>query len=242
MAWAAGKPAEPYMKVQEMLTDFAQGKPRAALEALSQLVDGYKKQGMLERASRMKGGVPRIEAELGLIDDARKLLSSLPPIEGSTDIPVAWAETGDTARANEIVRRELGAHPDDTLWQNVRGPQILGAIALAEKKPAEAIEALRPGIPYNAEMPAMRGRAYLALREPELAAIEFRKITDHPAVDPLSQNTALAHLGLARAYALQGNTPASVAEYEKFFELWKDADTDLPPLKSARTEYAHLHR
>jgi serine/threonine protein kinase/tetratricopeptide (TPR) repeat protein len=245
ITWAAGKPAEPYMQVQEMLTDFAQGKRRAALEALGQLVDGYKKQGMLERASRMKGGVPRIEAELGLLDDARKLLSSLRSIESSTDIAVAWAETGDAARAKDIARREMGAHPDDTLWQNVRGPQILGAIALAEKKPAEAIEALRPGIPYDAHdagMPAMRGRAYLAAGEPELAAIEFRKITDHPSVDPLSHDTALAHLGLARAYALQGNSSASVTEYGKFFELWKDADADLPPLKNARAEFAQLRR
>lgn len=48
----------------------------------------------------------------------------------------------------------------------------------------------------------------------------------------------LAHLGLARAYALENHKAESRDEYEKFFALWKDADADLPILKQARLEYA----
>jgi hypothetical protein len=39
---------------------------------------------------------------------------------------------------------------------------------------------------------------------------------------------ALAHLGLARAYVLQGDTTKARAAYEDFLALWKDADTDVP--------------
>ena len=242
-AWAKGKPAEPYMKLQELLINFAQGKRRAALEALRLLVDGYKKQGLPERAARMEGGLPRIEAEIGLIDGARDRLSQLPPINGSTDIPVAWAEVGEISKADEIVKKAMSDHPEDTLWQYLKGPQIRAAIALFQHKPDDAIAALQPAIPYELrdfDVPSMRGRAYLAARQADLAAIEFRKIIDHSTVNPISYAIPLAHLGLARAYAMQGNVAGSRQEYERFLELWKDSDADIPAKNSAYFELAHL--
>jgi hypothetical protein len=50
----------------------------------------------------------------------------------------------------------------------------------------------------------------------------------------------LAHLGLARAYALKNNMTGSRNEYEKFFTFWKDADANLPILKQARVENSQL--
>ena len=41
---------------------------------------------------------------------------------------------------------------------------------------------------------------------------------------------ALAHLGLARAYVLQGDTAKARAAYQDFLTLWKDADADIPVL------------
>jgi tetratricopeptide (TPR) repeat protein len=243
LAWAKGKLAEPYMRLQEARMEFARGRRGAALETFRQLVDGYKKQGMLERANRLQGAVPRIEAELGMLDDARELLHSLPPINGSTDIPVAMAEIGETSQAEAALLEDLQKFPEDTLWLNVKGPQIRGANALSRHKPEETIEALRPGLSYdmrNFDLPAMRGRACLAAGQPGPALVEFHKIVDHPTVDPLSLNLPLAHLGLARASALQGDLAGSRDEYEKFFTLWKDADPDLPVLRDARLEYARL--
>jgi serine/threonine protein kinase/Flp pilus assembly protein TadD len=243
LAWAKGKSAESYMRLEEALIDFAQGKRGAALETFRQSIDGYKKQGMLERANRMQGAVPRMEAELGLLDDARELLHRLPPINGSTDIPVAMAEIGETSHAEATLLEDLQKFPEATLWQYSRGPQIQVAIAMSRHKPEEAIEALRPALPYDMRsftLPAMRGRAYLAARQPSLAAIEFHKIVDHPTVDPLSHDLPLAHLGLARACALQNDVAGSRVEYEKFFALWKDADADLPVLREARLEYGRL--
>ena len=51
---------------------------------------------------------------------------------------------------------------------------------------------------------------------------------------------ALAHLGLARAYALQSDTAKSRAAYQDFLALWKDADPDIPILIQAKAEYAKL--
>jgi len=51
---------------------------------------------------------------------------------------------------------------------------------------------------------------------------------------------ALAHLGLARAYAMSGDPAKSRAAYQDFLTLWKDADPDIPILKEAKAEYAKL--
>ncbi len=51
---------------------------------------------------------------------------------------------------------------------------------------------------------------------------------------------ALAHLGLARAYAMSDDTAKARTKYQDFFALWKDADPDIPILKQAKKEYAKL--
>jgi Tfp pilus assembly protein PilF len=51
----------------------------------------------------------------------------------------------------------------------------------------------------------------------------------------------LAHLGLARAAMLQGDTAKARKSYEDFLALWKDADADLPVLIEAKKEYARLN-
>jgi hypothetical protein len=64
----------------------------------------------------------------------------------------------------------------------------------------------------------------------------------------------LAHLGVARANALQAKTlqlegqgaegnaarDRALAAYKDFLTLWKDADDDIPVLKQAKAEYAKL--
>jgi eukaryotic-like serine/threonine-protein kinase len=55
-----------------------------------------------------------------------------------------------------------------------------------------------------------------------------------------SASGALARLGLARAYALQGDTAKARVAYRDFLALWKDADPDIPILKEAKAEYAKL--
>lgn len=49
---------------------------------------------------------------------------------------------------------------------------------------------------------------------------------------------ALAHLGLARAYVMQGETSKARAAYQDFFTLWKDADPAIPVLQQAKAEAA----
>ena len=86
----------------------------------------------------------------------------------------------------------------------------------------------------------MRGQVYLATREGSKAAIEFQKILDHRGVVVNGPIGALAHLGLARAYAMQGDTAKAKTAYQDFLTLWKDADPDIPIFIAAKSEYAKL--
>ncbi|MFN2393964.1 MAG: tol-pal system YbgF family protein, partial [Pyrinomonadaceae bacterium] len=73
------------------------------------------------------------------------------------------------------------------------------------------------------------------------AAAEFQKILDHRGWQPTSPLYSLAHLGLARAAALTGDTARARQAYQDFFALWKDADPDVPLLQEARQEYEKLN-
>ena len=72
------------------------------------------------------------------------------------------------------------------------------------------------------------------------AAAEFQKILDHRGLLWNCATGALAHLGLARAYVLLGDTVRAKADYQDFLALWKDADPDIPILIAAKAEYAKL--
>jgi hypothetical protein len=63
---------------------------------------------------------------------------------------------------------------------------------------------------------------------------------DHVGVVGNQPVGSLAHLGLARAYALSGDTAKAKTRYEDFFALWKNADPEAPLLKQAKAEYATL--
>jgi len=86
----------------------------------------------------------------------------------------------------------------------------------------------------------VRGAAYLAGHRGSEAAAEFQKILDYRGVAGNEPLGALAHLGLARAYAMQGDTAKAKAAYQDFLTLWKDADPDIPILIAAKAEYAKL--
>jgi tetratricopeptide (TPR) repeat protein len=86
----------------------------------------------------------------------------------------------------------------------------------------------------------VRGEAYLALHQGEQAAGEYQKILHHRGIILNFCTGALARLGLARAYVLQGDTAQAKAAYQDFLTLWKDADPDIPILIAAKAEYAKL--
>jgi hypothetical protein len=96
----------------------------------------------------------------------------------------------------------------------------------------------------------VRGKAYLAAGQGKEAAAEFQKILDHSGIVWNCWTGALAHLGVARANALQARTShgadadaarvRALSGYKDFLTIWKDADSELPVLIVAKAEYAKL--
>jgi predicted Zn-dependent protease len=142
--------------------------------------------------------------------------------------------------------------PENTVVQFNYLPTLRGQLALSRKNAREAIEALKKAAPYELGLPGdgsftpalypvyVRGGAYLATNRGSDAVTEFQKILAWRGVVVNEPIGALARLGLARAYALQGDTIAARAAYQDFLTLWKDADPDIPILIAAKAEYAKL--
>ena len=86
----------------------------------------------------------------------------------------------------------------------------------------------------------VRGQAYLAAHKGPEAAAEFQRILDHRGIVSNEPIGAFAHLGLARAYTMQGDYAKARSAYQEFITLWKDADGDIPVLTRAKAEYAKL--
>jgi hypothetical protein len=96
---------------------------------------------------------------------------------------------------------------------------------------------LEPGGLYSAYV---RGKANLAALHFSDAGADFQQILDHRGMVFNEPTGALAHLGLARARAAQGDATGAKSAYQDFLNLWKDADPDVPILKEAKAEYAKL--
>src|SRR5437660_10062391 len=175
---------------------------------------------------------------------------------------LALAMAGDATRA-ESLAQDLGRHfPLDTQIQSIWLPTIQAQLMLDRKNPAGALTRLpaASSIELGASVflmnlscvhPAyVRGEAYLAAGEGRASAAEFQKILDHSGMVWNCWTGALAHLGLARANALESRTShgadadaarvRALAAYKDFLGLWKDADPDIPILKQAKAEYAKL--
>jgi len=86
----------------------------------------------------------------------------------------------------------------------------------------------------------LRALAFLARRDGASARREFQSILDSRGADPFAPVVPLAHLGLARAWALDRDRAKSRQAYDEFFRLWARADADLPILLQARAEYGRL--
>ncbi len=142
--------------------------------------------------------------------------------------------------------------PEDTIVRFDYLPSIRAELALSRNDPLKAIKVLQAATPYELGSPGfgpfmvalypvyVRGEAYLATNQGSKAAAEFQKILNHRGVVANGPIGALAHLGLARAYILDGENDKARAAYQDFLTLWKDADPDIPILKQAKAEYEKL--
>jgi tetratricopeptide (TPR) repeat protein len=195
------------------------------------------------------------EAEGGSLEDAQRLLSSLREgdprlVVFSEGFALLDARAGYVEQAQKIASSINRNLPADTLVQNYTLPAIYAAIKLRQNDPAGAITILQPALRYDLAYPPLgfnslypaylRGLAYLRMGDGRLAAAEFQKLIDHPAIVGRNDIGPLSYLQLGRAQTMTGDKAAARNSYETFLTLWKDADSDVPAVKQAKAEYAKL--
>jgi tetratricopeptide (TPR) repeat protein len=115
-----------------------------------------------------------------------------------------------------------------------------GTLALRSGQTAEAIvhfqEALRHSPPlWNIDAyEDCLANAYLELGRLDEAIAEYERILR------LNPNYPLAQYHLGRAYERKGQHERARAAYERFLQIWKDADPDLPEVIDAKKRLTNL--
>jgi tetratricopeptide (TPR) repeat protein len=248
--WARGKPAEADLTDQLAALAFSVGKEKKGEDLKRRAVELYKNQDRKENASQVLIGLAANQASFGKCEQAKEnVAAGLALYRGRISVPfsaLVFAVCNDMGRAQSSLDEALKQYPKDTMIVSMQAPLIKAALERNQGNARQALELLESVHAYDLGLIGglgnnyLRGQSYLDQRSGNEAAAEFQKIIDHPGIEGFSPLHALAHLGLARAAALNGDTAGSRKEYQDFFALWKDADADLPVLVQAKKEYEQL--
>ena len=244
--WGIGKPTEDETLMEEAWAAASAGRLRDSRELLRRAFAVARKNGFPDNAATAVVSQASIEAAFHNFTEAKERATAALALEGANiagDAALVLAQTGDLTRAESLAGDLVRQYPLDTLVNEVGVPRIRAEVEISRGQPERAVDLLRNAGPFDLRdftVPYIRGSAYLSAQMGADAAREFQKIVKNQGVDPISPYYPLAHIGLARAYALQGDKAGSRREYEEFFALWKVADQDIPILREARSVYAGL--
>jgi eukaryotic-like serine/threonine-protein kinase len=271
VAWASGKPgAEDLILAMESHTAVFTGQVRKARDYVRRALASAERADEKETAALYQADAAQWEALFGFEAEARERAHAAlsgwkgRDVEYGAALGLALAnnargeQTGIANLADDLAKR----FPEDTLVRFNYLPTLRAQIALNRDQPSQAIEVLQASVPYELGTPEaygfpqallpvyVRGEAYLAAHRGPEAAAEFQKVLNHRGIVFNEPIGALAHLGLARAYAMQAaaasdNNRAQLranarSAYEDFFKLWKEADPDIPLLAQVHAEYDRL--
>jgi eukaryotic-like serine/threonine-protein kinase len=246
--WAKGK-ADEYV-AQNWQADNAvfSGQFRRATQFANDAFESAERHGLKDVAAQIAAGIAARDARLGDCRRVKEQTAKALSISHSqlTMIPAgsALAGCGEVGPAQTITDELIRRFPKDTLLNKVSLPLVQARLELHRGNPAQAIQFLAATKPYERyalfEIADLRGQVYLRQQRGADAAAEFQKILDNRGWQTTSPLYPLAHLGLARAAVLQGNTAGARTAYQDFFALWKDADADTPILIEAKKEYEKL--
>jgi serine/threonine protein kinase len=255
--WAVGKPhSEDWLLSLESDTYAWSGQLGKARELSRHAIESARRGDEKEPAASWGANAAIREALFGNAVVARQSAAGAAALAPrSRDVEaltaLAYALASDSVHAQSLVDDLNNRYAQDTVVQLVWLPTIRAQIEADRKHPAKSIELLEATTPYELGMLSasasnsclypvyVRAQAYLNERQ-NAAVAEFQKILDHRGLLWNCATGALAHLGLARAYAMAGDPAKAKVEYNGFLTLWKDADPDIPVLKEAKAEYAKL--
>ena len=234
------------------------GRLQAARRSSSRALELALQEGQGETAARYQAARATWEALCGNAGQGTR--EAMAALERSNGRDVEYAAalalglSGGSSRLEALAGDLEQRFPEDTFVTFTYVPVLRGLAELRRGKPEHSVERLQVALRYELAANGLnfasysgglhsayvRGEALMAARQYAQAAAEFQKVLDHPGVVGTDPIGVLAHLQLGRVFALLGERTKAKAAYETFLALWKDADTDIPLLKRAKTEYARL--
>ncbi len=251
VAQSSGKVSESIIVLLQAQGQCAQGKIKSARESYARAAVAAQAHGFKEWSGLIRESEADCDAMMGDVQEARQTLNSALNLSDSKDFKAdaarVFARAGDSARADKMIADLAKEYPFDTLLIQVKLPTTRAILALQRNQPAQALTALESAKAHELGADRRlfntystiftRGEAFLGSHDGANAALEFQRILDHRGIQPTSPLYSCARLGLGRAYALQNDTARAKAAYQDFFAIWKDADSDVPLLKTAKAEY-----
>jgi serine/threonine protein kinase/predicted Zn-dependent protease len=247
--WAAGKPGEYFAQNWQAQTAEFSGRLAAANQFSERAIELAQKKSEAKEAS----------AQIILQEAARNAtFGNCTSVSQQTDKALglsrdrasmilaasALAACGQAGPAQLLIDELTKKFPDDTLLSTVSIPLIRAQLELSRGNAAQALQLLEPARKFEVYgdfwPPYLRGQAFLKQGKRTQAATEFKTIIDHRGWYPVSPLYPMAHLGLARAAQLSGDSANARKAYQDFFTLWKDADATIPLLVAAHQEYEKL--
>jgi eukaryotic-like serine/threonine-protein kinase len=256
--WAVGKPgSEDVLLSAQADTEGYFGKLGRARELSRRAVDSAIRSGYPEAAALWQVNAALREAEFNEIRESRHDIRQALALSQGRNVRVlaalALARIGDADQAEVMINKLLSENPRNSVFSQFRLPSIRAAIALSRGNPARAVESLEMIRPYELGQPSpsglaplypayLRGLAYLSMHNAAAAVVEFKKLLDNPGIALNFAPVVLAHLDLARAYALANDTRKATSAYEGFLSLWKGADSNIPIRAAAEREFARLRQ
>ena len=226
------------------------GRMRGARELLSQLRDSTLAAHLQETAANFLNGAAGWEAAYGqreaAIEHANAALQLSHARNTTIDAAVALALAGDYRKAQDLLGPLVKQRPDDVFLHQLWLPFIQAVAELDRGNADKALELLKPALAYDGAADGvhfLRATAYLRSGRTAEAIAEYQKVLSLKLVHAFSPNPLplLAQLGLARAYAAQGDKAKARTAYQDLLAIWKDADPDLPLVQKAKAEYEKLH-
>jgi serine/threonine protein kinase/tetratricopeptide (TPR) repeat protein len=223
------------------------GQIRRARELSARGKEMAQRVNLKETAAGILAGQAITEAQFGYRTEAAEGAASALAISRGRFVTiqaaVALALAGQDRKAQALTTDIAKRRPDDAYVQFIGVPLVQAITEMNQRNPAKAIDLLKAATPYDAassSVLAARGNACLQAGRSAEAAQEFQRVLALRNFAPDDSELSLAQLGLARAYALQGDKAKSRTAYQDFLALWRDADPDVPLLLQAKAEYAKL--
>ena len=235
------------------------GRLRAARRSSGRAVDLALQEGEREVAATFIAARAVWEALCGNSAEARTAAMAALELSTGRDVEyaagLALALPGSSARSEALSGDLEKRFPEDTFVKFTYAPVLRALASQGKGKFADSVERLEITRTYefavnglNFLYPVLgglhsayvRGQAFMAARRNAEAGAEFQKILNHRGLVGLDPIGALAHLQLGRVFVLSGDKIKAKAAYEAFLAVWREADPDVPILKSAKAEYARL--